>query len=177
MPRRGESQVEIALLALLLAEFFPEVDATSELIGEWAGCNPVIVRRIYGKLKRAGLLETGPGRRSLELARDARSISLLEIVEAITPLDRAGVFGVEAPLSGTCSIKSELFGTLTTELDQAVAAMRQRLASTTLHDYAMRLLDRCNVPAAQKLNEIFSNVEEAERRHPAARLSKKLRRW
>ena len=35
MPRRGESQVEIALLALLLAEFFPEVDATSELIGEW----------------------------------------------------------------------------------------------------------------------------------------------
>ena len=158
MPRRGESQVEIALLALLLAEFFPEVDATSELIGEWAGCNPVIVRRIYGKLKRAGLLETGPGRRSLELARDARSISLLEIVEAITPLDRAGVFGVEAPLSGTCSIKSELFGTLTTELDQAVAA-------------------RCNVPAAQKLNEIFSNVEEAERRHPAARLSKKLRRW
>ena len=137
---------------------------------------PVIVRRIYGKLKRAGLLDTGPGRRSLELARDARSISLLEIVEAITPLDRAGVFGVEAPLSGTCSIKSELFGTLTTELDQAVAAMRQRLASTTLHDYAMRLLDSCNVPAAQKLNEIFSNVEEAERRHPAARLSKKLRR-
>ena len=134
------------------------------------------MRRIYGKLKRAGLLDTGPGRRSLELARDARSISLLEIVEAITPLDRAGVFGVEAPLSGTCSIKSELFGTLTTELDQAVAAMRQRLASTTLHDYAMRLLDRCNVPAAQKLNEIFSNVEEAERRHPAARLSKKLRR-
>ena len=96
MPRRGESQVEIALLALLLAEFFPEVDATSELIGEWAGCNPVIVRRIYGKLKRAGLLDTGPGRRSLELARDARSISLLEIVEAMTPLDRAGVFGVEA---------------------------------------------------------------------------------
>ena len=33
MPRRGESQVEIALLALLMAEFFPEVDATSELIG------------------------------------------------------------------------------------------------------------------------------------------------
>ncbi|MBR0405310.1 MAG: Rrf2 family transcriptional regulator, partial [Eggerthellaceae bacterium] len=66
-----------------------------------SGCNPVIVRRIYGKLKRAGLLDTGPGRRSLELARDARSISLLEIVEAITPLDRAGVFGVEAPLSGT----------------------------------------------------------------------------
>ena len=112
----------------------------------------------------------------MELARDARSISLLEIVEAITPLDRAGVFGVEAPLSGTCSIKSELFGTLTTELDQAVAAMRQRLASTTLHDYAMRMLDRYNVPADQKLNEIFSNVEEAARRHPAARLSKKLRR-
>ena len=98
MSRRGESPVEIALLALLLAEFFPEVDATSELIGEWAGCNPVIVRRIYGKLKRAGLLDTGPGRRSLELARDARSISLLEIVEAITPLDRAGVFGVEPSL-------------------------------------------------------------------------------
>lgn len=162
---KGESQVEIALLVLLMAEFYSDIDATSELIGESAGASPVVVRRIYKKLKDAGLLDTKPGRYGLHLARDARDISLLDVIEAVHPLDNATVFGVERPLSGACTIADNIFAVLTAELDSATDALRERLAATSLHELAWKLPATYDVPVDEKLATLHENLREAERRH------------
>ncbi len=94
---RGESRVEVAFLILLTAAYYPEFEANSELIGEAAGCSPVVVRRIYKNLKEAGLLDTKPGRYGLRLARDPEKISYLDVVGAVYPLTNEKVFGVAAP--------------------------------------------------------------------------------
>lgn len=162
---KGESQVEIALLVLLMAEFYSDIDATSELIGESSGASPVVVRRIYKRLKDAQLLDIKPGRYGLHLARDAHDISLLDIVEAVRPLCNATVFGVETPLSGTCTIAGNIFDVLTTELDSARIAMREKLASVSLHKLAWKLPATYGAPVNKMLDAMHENLREAERRH------------
>lgn len=162
---RGESQVEIALLVLLMAEFYSDINATSELIGESAGASPVVVRRIYGQLKRAGLLDTRPGRYGLHLAKDAHDVTLLDIVEAVHPFNSATAFGVQAPLSGACTISDNIYDVLTEELDDALSAARERLAKVTLYDLAWKLPDTYDVPVEEKLATMHKSLKEAEVRH------------
>lgn len=162
---RGESQVEIAYLILLTAAYYSEIDANSELIGEAAGCSPVIVRRIYKKLKDADLLDTKPGRYGLHLARDADEISLLDVAEAIRPLSAASVFGAHAPLSGTSPIADSLHAVLEEDFGCAVEAMRKRLSLITLQDLAHSLSSTYDVPKEDKRTIIQNYMIDAEKRH------------
>ncbi|MGI6216412.1 MAG: Rrf2 family transcriptional regulator [Coriobacteriales bacterium] len=161
---KGESQLEVSLLILLMSEFYPEVNATSELIGSSAGCSPVVVRRIYGKLKDAGLLDTKPGGYGLHLAKDPHDISLWDICSAIRPMDAAGVFGTEHEMSGTCPISGNIHEVLTKELDSALDAMREKLEKVSLYDLAWKLPDTYEVPVEEQLEKMRGSLHEAEKR-------------
>ncbi|WP_426247198.1 Rrf2 family transcriptional regulator [Nocardioides sp. LHG3406-4] len=60
--------------------------ATSEQIAGSANTNPVVIRRLLGELRRAGLVDS---RRGLgagwSLRRDLEAVTLLEVYEAIDP--------------------------------------------------------------------------------------------
>jgi Rrf2 family protein len=60
--------------------------ATSEQIATSANTNPVVIRRLLGELRRAGLVES---RRGLgagwSLARELESTTLLDVYEAVEP--------------------------------------------------------------------------------------------
>jgi DNA-binding IscR family transcriptional regulator len=164
---KGESQLEISVLILLTAEFYPEINATSDLIGAAAGCSPVVVRRIYKKLKSAGLLDTKPGGYGLHLAKDPHEISLWDVCAAVRPMDAAGIFGAEHPLSGTCPISGNIHQVLTAELDESIATMRKRLEAVSLYDLAWKLPPTYDVPVDEKLADIGARLREAEKRYPS----------
>ena len=96
---------------------------TSEVLAATYGTSPVVLRRVLAKLKRAGLVQTqrGVGGGSV-LARDAGSITLREVYEAI-----ADEMKLMPPFSGHCcgpvapvlaSYVNELFA----EAEQALLA-------------------------------------------------------
>lgn len=162
---RGESQVEIAFLILLTAAYYSDFDANSDLLGEAAGCSPVIIRRIYKKLKDADLLDTKPGRYGLHLKREPEDITYLEVIEAVRPLEAGTLFGVPAPLSGTTPVSNELFAALSTDLDSAIGKMKKALSGKTLYDLATEIHVYSDKPREEHNKLIRSYMVEAEKRH------------
>lgn len=165
---RGESQVEIAFLILLTAAYYSDYDVNSELIGEAAGCSPVIVRRIYKKLKDAELLDTKPGRYGLHLRRSPREISYLDVIQAVRPISTGSTFGVAAPLSGTTPVSQELYSALNADLSAATDAVRVALSSKTLEDLADEIHVHSDLPHDVQKRLILSYMDDAEKRHADA---------
>ena len=62
---RVSTQFTIAVHALIMIAYFPDIRVTSEMVAESVGNNPVIIRNIYGKLKKAGILSIQRGMRLL----------------------------------------------------------------------------------------------------------------
>ena len=60
--------------------------ATSEQIATSANTNPVVIRRLLGELRRAGLVESRRGvGAGWSLARELESMTLLDVYEAVEP--------------------------------------------------------------------------------------------
>jgi DNA-binding IscR family transcriptional regulator len=80
---RVSLQFPIAVNALLLLSLGKNSRVTSERIAESSGCNAVIVRNIYKKLRDAGLISTSSGKGATTLTRDLEDISLWDIYAAV----------------------------------------------------------------------------------------------
>ncbi|WP_237217812.1 Rrf2 family transcriptional regulator [Falsiroseomonas oryziterrae] len=129
----------VALHILILLATEPGGQATSGRIAESVGTNPVVIRRLAGQLARAGLVRIRRGPGGAELARPASAITLADVWAAMRrpglPLlpthrgarDNGDRLGPIVP------------GMLRGVLDEAEAAMEQRLAQVTLESLVARL--------------------------------------
>jgi Rrf2 family protein len=80
----NNSRFSVALQVLAqLAVENKDCPTTSESLAEGASTNPVVIRRILGSLRRAGLVTAQPGPRGgVTLRRSPEKISLLEVYRA-----------------------------------------------------------------------------------------------
>lgn len=136
-------QFSIAVHAMLMIAYFPEVKITSETVAQSAGCNPVIIRNAFVKLKQANLLITKSGKGKTELARSAEEISLWDIYSAIEGAEAETMFKIHANTSGICPVGSQIQTILQSHLTHATNAMKKELSSVKLSDLKNEIL---NVP-------------------------------
>ena len=128
----SKTQLSVALHALGHIAARGGAPMTSEELGLCADTNPVVVRRILGVLRKAGLVASARGRQGgWTLNRTPDAITLADIHAALQP--PAPTASVE-PEEKACGIARRLSGRLDDALGRADASMRRELDRTTLAD-------------------------------------------
>lgn len=113
----------------------------SEKLAQSVNTNPVVVRRLLGRLREAGLVESLAGASGgSRLARDPEQITLLEVYEAVEDGDLFHMHYSQP--SKKCPVGCNIQQVLQTPLAGAEEAMKQSLAQTTLAEIA----DQVNTP-------------------------------
>ncbi|MEO9652745.1 MAG: Rrf2 family transcriptional regulator [Roseobacter sp.] len=103
---------------------------TSTYIAEHAGTNPVVVRRVLGKLREAGLVISVKGPSGgWRLARDSSQITLADIYLALGESLVAAEVADDTP---SCSIENALHQRVTNIMDTLEQNLIERLAKTTI---------------------------------------------
>ena len=105
---------------------------TSTSIAEHAGTNPVVVRRVLGKLREAELVtsEKGPSG-GWSLARDPKDITLADIY---TALGERLVATEKSDHSASCSIENALHQRVSSIMDTIEQSLIDRLSATTIEE-------------------------------------------
>ena len=113
--------------------------ATSQRIASSVNTNPVVVRRILGELRDAGLVRAVRGRGGgWVLTRDPAEITLLDVYKA---LGSEPIFGMHAaPPDAECYVGHGIVSTLGEVYDEAARKMEQVLAGTSIREMLRRSL-------------------------------------
>ncbi len=125
----------------------------SDFISNSVNTNPVVIRRILGLLRKAGLVlsQTGPEGGS-KLARNPEEITLLEIHEAV---EECCVFHLHyRDPNQECPIGYNIQDALSGVFAEAENAIKNVLAQKTLADIARDIMNRSGI--SKKLAEGFS---------------------
>ena len=127
--------VAVHLLALLAAgrQRFPGMPMTSEVAAESVNTNPVVVRRIMGTLRKAGLVSSHPGPNGgWFLEREPDRITLREVFRAVQE-DQLFSMHHSKPNS-QCVIGGYIQEALQVFFREAEAAMEEKLEGKTITD-------------------------------------------
>ena len=126
---KPNSQLDVALHTLGHIAARKGEALSSEHLAQCAGTNPVVVRRVLGVLREAGLVTSARGRAGgWTLNRDPEAINLAHIHDALSrPRDPQ----VE---THACGIAGRLRDRLAEALERADTSMRRELERTTLAD-------------------------------------------
>ena len=125
------TRFSIAIHTLSLISVNPN-ESTGDYIAGSVNTNPVVIRRIMGMLKKAGLVEVRPGIGGASLRRDPESITLLDVYRAVHAADEDQLFRVHSDSNIHCPVGRNIERVLQDELQAAQFEMEQRLERTTL---------------------------------------------
>lgn len=127
---KRNSRLSLALHTLGHMAGDPERLRTSADIAEHAGTNPVVVRRVLGKLREAGLLISEKGHAGgWRLARGPDQITLADVYLALDESLVAGDADEETP---ACLVEHVLQRKVASVLEEIERSLIERLAVTTI---------------------------------------------
>ncbi|WP_147114246.1 Rrf2 family transcriptional regulator [Tateyamaria sp. syn59] len=129
---KRNSRLSLALHTLGHMASDPNRVRTSSDIAEHAGTNPVVVRRVLGKLREAGLLTSEKGHAGgWRLARQPQDITLADVYLA---LDERMVATGETSEAPACSVEHALHKRVSTVLEDIEASLVKRLSETSISE-------------------------------------------
>ncbi|TVY09011.1 Rrf2 family transcriptional regulator [Paenibacillus cremeus] len=131
------TRFSIAVHTLSLIAVSPR-ECTGDYIAGSVNTNPVVIRRIMGMLKKAGLVEVRPGVGGASLLKAPEDITLLDVYRAVDVIEDNQLFRVHEGPNVQCPVGRNIESALQSELSEAQSAMEHRLAQTTLS----RLIER-----------------------------------
>ena len=127
---KRNSRLSLALHTLGHMADEPDRLRTSSDIAEHAGTNPVVVRRVLGKLREAGLLISEKGHAGgWRLARDPDNVTLADVYVA---LDESMVAGDPHEYAAECSIEKSLQTRVSEVLSDIEQALIAKLHETSI---------------------------------------------
>lgn len=136
------SRVAVAVHVLAYLAWRRDEPSTSERIAASVNTNPVVVRRIVGALRNAGMVSVQPGvGGGAVLARRPDEITLLEVYRAVE--DGNELFSLHAqPPSRECNVGANIVGVLQGVFVRARSAMEEVLAGVTVAQVGTEVMSR-----------------------------------
>ncbi|MEM9640955.1 MAG: Rrf2 family transcriptional regulator [Pseudomonadota bacterium] len=129
---KRNSRLSLALHTLSHMAGDPTRVRTSSDIAEHAGTNPVVVRRVLGRLREAGLLTSEKGHAGgWLLARDPGSITLADVYLA---LDESLIATDDIDHASTCTIEYALHRRVSGVMKEIEQSLIHRLGETTISE-------------------------------------------
>ena len=130
------SRFTVAVHTLLVINTFQDkVKTTSEFIASSVNVNPVVIRRTMQSLKAAGMIDVKAGSGGARLARRPEDITLFDVYSAVDSVE-GDLFHFHENPNPACPVGRNIPAVLVVELQEAQAALENRLRKTTLADLA-----------------------------------------
>ena len=114
--------------------FGDENKVTSDFLAASANVNPVIIRKILGQLKGAGLINVARGTGGTTLAKPLGEITFLDIYRAVECVDNGDLVHFHENPNPECPVGGNIHNILDDKLQRVQSAMERELASITLED-------------------------------------------
>ena len=114
--------------------FEDEYKITSDFLASSIQVNPVIIRKLLGQLKEAGLIEVKRGSGGASLAKEPGEITLLDVFNAVESLDGGKLFHFHENPNPNCPVGKSIHSVLDGRLEQIQCAMEREMQRVTLED-------------------------------------------
>lgn len=122
-------QFSVAIHILVYLDKTKQEYVSSSEIAKSINTNPVVVRRILGKLKTVGIIEVRRGSVGSRMIKNPNDITLLQIYQTV---EQNSLFKLHENTSIDCQIGRQINDVITNVLDQSVQAMYQKMATQKL---------------------------------------------
>lgn len=114
--------------------FKDDYKVTSDFLAGSTNVNPVIVRKILGQLKSAGLVDVARGSGGASISRPLEEITFLDIYRAVECVGNGELFHFHENPNPECPVGRNIHLILDEKLDRVQTAMEKELAAITLAD-------------------------------------------
>lgn len=129
------SRFTLAIHMLACMDTFQgEHKVTSDFLAGSTNVNPVIVRRILGQLKAAGLVTVVRGSGGASIAKPLCEITFLDIYRAVDCVESGELFHFHENPNTDCPVGRNIHSVLDEKLLRVQRAMEEELASITMED-------------------------------------------
>lgn len=114
--------------------FKDDYKVTSDFLAKSTNVNPVIVRKILGQLKAAGLVEVTRGSGGASIPKPLDEITFLDIYDAVGCIENGQLFHFHKDPNPDCPVGKNIHTILDDRLMQVQKAMEAELSSISLED-------------------------------------------
>ncbi|MDE7424017.1 MAG: Rrf2 family transcriptional regulator [Lachnospiraceae bacterium] len=114
--------------------FGNEYKVTSDFLSRSTNVNPVIIRKILGQLKGAGLIEVARGTGGTTVAKPLKEITFLDVYHAVECIENGNLFHFHDNPNTNCPVGRNIHHVLDDKLLRVQSSMEKELASITLED-------------------------------------------
>ena len=129
------SRFTLAVHILLCMDTFKDTQkVTSEFLSGSTGVNPVIVRKILGQLKAAGLIQVTRGTGGASIEKPLGEITFLDIYRAVECVEPGKLFHFHENPNPACPVGRNIHHILDAKLEDIQNALENELQKTTLQD-------------------------------------------
>lgn len=129
------SRFTLAIHIIACIETFKnEYKVTSDFLADSTNVNPVIVRKILGQLKSAGIVEVARGSGGASLSKPLDKITFLDIYKAVECVENGELFHFHEKPNPKCPVGRNIHTVLDNRLDKVQQAMENELKKITLAD-------------------------------------------
>lgn len=138
------SRFAVGIHILSLLEINKDTVNSSEFIASSVNTNPVVIRKIMGMLKNAGLVKVRPGVAGAELAKKLSEITLLDVYRAVDVVPEKELFGMHEHPNPDCLVGRNIQSAIVPIFTTAQSALEKALVNITIEDVVKDILEKEN---------------------------------
>lgn len=114
--------------------FGNEYKVTSDFLAGSTNVHPVIIRKILGQLKAAGLIEVARGTGGTTVTKPLDKITFLDVYRAVECVENGELFHFHENPSTSCPVGRNIHHILDDKIIRVQTALENELAAITLAD-------------------------------------------